>query len=524
MKNIKNLLNHIYSTNFFIPISILLLMTIGAFLRIQQLNTDFWYDEAFTGIVVRSDWQEMFRLIELDKVHPPTFYILIKTWSLFFGTNEVGLRSFLLVLGVLLIPITYKAAKQISKGNKDSKIFGITAAALITFSPFFTVYSTEARSYMFLAIIGVLSLTVYFKILSLGLLTKLNINSESFKYWLLFLFLIAIIVGTHYLSIIIVTGYIVAIGLKILEEKDYMSKKTFWSKFWIFSILGIFSLVTVVYVSGLYTTIHGMNTHWIEETDLATLLRSTASFLFGVGKQIPGISPYSEFEIPIKTMSITFIIIIASVVALTKLWIENSLNHNKTELTKLYTLTALTFTPLFAFMMTSTIGMNTLVERYAIIPGAYLLIWLSYVWYKTLGKKVIILLIIYILSLTLLIPFPPITHYSELKEQISSSIIEFQNQESQNIENIIIYDPTDFILMKYYLPEINNFKVILPKQGNYNSWALISREEELVSYENCKTTCLYVINNTWINDELLKDNRLKILSKNETFTVFKLEK
>jgi hypothetical protein len=502
-------INNIVTNKYFPYITLLVLIVLGLFLRIKLLNSDFWYDEGFTGIVVKQDWGRMFELIRLDKVHPPTFYIIVKLWTLLFGSSANALHAITILFGTLLIPTSYYFFQVFSTDNLKGRINGLVVATLLTISPFFAAYSVEARSYTFLALLGMLSLIFFYK-------AVLSEKAKARKYWTLFITTVSLLVLTHYFSIIIITGYILALILRHFEEKQFFKKELFWTYFWIVTLFTIFAVIAITHYTGLFDLIHKANTSWIPATDLSTLFRSYTSFLFGVGRQIPGIPPYNEFAFPLKSISVTVVLVVSSIVVATNLWNKYSRENNSKELFKLYTLSAITFTPLIAFSLTSSLGLNTLVERYAIIYGVYFFIWITYIWSQAIGKRALILLGVYALMICLLIYPKPVTHYSEITTAIDT--IKLNNK----FDSIILKDPTEFVLMEYYLEDTQLYVYLPESEKDYSSWAVISRSAEVKSYEACETTCLYIRPKYFNDEKVVNDPRATLLIETPEDLIYKI--
>lgn len=72
------------------------IVVLGVVLRFGPVmeERDYWYDEAFTGILVKDSWSNMNQMI-FDDVHPPLYYWLTKLWAANFDYSSAGIRSFL---------------------------------------------------------------------------------------------------------------------------------------------------------------------------------------------------------------------------------------------------------------------------------------------------------------------------------------------------------------------------------------------------------------------------------------------
>jgi len=131
-------------------------LVLGLVLRLYHtFDVSLWHDEAFSALMIRYGWGEMFRRLALD-VHPPMYYIFLKFWHAVFGDTIASLRGFSLLFGMLTIWATWLLVKYIFK---DAKL-ALWAAVLVAINPFFTFqlqYASEARMYTMGAFFGVLA-------------------------------------------------------------------------------------------------------------------------------------------------------------------------------------------------------------------------------------------------------------------------------------------------------------------------------------------------------------------------------
>ncbi|MCG2685796.1 glycosyltransferase family 39 protein, partial [Candidatus Parcubacteria bacterium] len=130
-------------------LAIFSLTLLGGWLRFRGLAAEeFWYDEAFSALLVRRDWGEMLALITQD-LHPPLYYIGLKLWAGIFGYADSALRFFSAVLGVLLVFIVYRFTIKLFKNRAKA----LMASFIFAINPFFIQYSQETRPYALLAVL-----------------------------------------------------------------------------------------------------------------------------------------------------------------------------------------------------------------------------------------------------------------------------------------------------------------------------------------------------------------------------------
>lgn len=106
-----------------------------------------WFDEAFGSYLIRFDYWKLTTYTAAD-VHPPFYYWLLKTWSIFFGNTELGIRSMSIFFGIVTIIFAFLLVLR---------LFGRRAAYVtlifLVLSPVFVRYSQEGRMYTVLTAI-----------------------------------------------------------------------------------------------------------------------------------------------------------------------------------------------------------------------------------------------------------------------------------------------------------------------------------------------------------------------------------
>jgi uncharacterized membrane protein len=143
--------------------ALLALTVAGAVLRASTVNSrGLWQDEIaqigqFSGTV----WETI--QSQIGGTHPPLFHLFMHFWIDAFGTGEVALRMFAVLVGVISIPVAYWAGATLYRRG-----IGLIAAGVLAFSPYHIWYSQEARMYSMLMLFGLLSLTCFVRALRTG--------------------------------------------------------------------------------------------------------------------------------------------------------------------------------------------------------------------------------------------------------------------------------------------------------------------------------------------------------------------
>ncbi|MDH7487431.1 MAG: archaemetzincin family Zn-dependent metalloprotease [Anaerolineae bacterium] len=130
-------------------ILLLIILLLALALRLYRLDgQSLWADEGNSAALAGRPLAQIARDAAHD-IHPPLYYWLLHGWTRLFGTSEVGLRSLSVVLGLLLVWLTYLIGRRL-----HGLATGLLAAFLAAVNPFQVYYSQEARMYMLLAVCG----------------------------------------------------------------------------------------------------------------------------------------------------------------------------------------------------------------------------------------------------------------------------------------------------------------------------------------------------------------------------------
>lgn len=118
----------------------------GFLLRLRQYLTgrSLWLDEAMLALnIVNRDFGELFKPLDYDQGAPIGFTLVEKTFSLVFGRNELSLRLFPFLVGLVSLWMFYLLLKQSTRG------VGLwVGLALFAFNPRLIYYSSEVKQYI----------------------------------------------------------------------------------------------------------------------------------------------------------------------------------------------------------------------------------------------------------------------------------------------------------------------------------------------------------------------------------------
>lgn len=452
-------------------LSLIVLFALGLRLTPMFFERDMWYDEAFTGILLRSSWEQMNDFIFRD-VHPPLYYWLLWPWTKLFNNSVVGLRSFSLFFGLLTIPSIFYIGKKMF--NRRA---GLMAALIYAVSPFAIIYNNEARMYSLFAFI--FTWTVYFFYLAL--------KTDTWKYWVGWGILGGLCFYTHYLSLFFFLTFFSAtmiwkfINLPTNAKKNsvqFLKMLFLTKKFW----LGV-SIIFVCFLSWLkpflnHITRKGLG--WVEVAQLDQLPATIQFFFLG---HIPGKTMAAE-TLGFKTFhsetfnydfgpflgagSLGILILIVITIASAVLW------KNNQKRLEIFVLAFLSLGTLILLIFFSWFGIKLFVARY-FLPAAVLIFILLTGLITSFNKKtwpIIITLTIYCFALFLQKPI----EYKSGWHQVLT-----KNQATINNAKIVIIDnPFDYASARYYLGQE---KIKLYNQGNptedFSLWIIIDNDGKI---------------------------------------------
>jgi Dolichyl-phosphate-mannose-protein mannosyltransferase len=151
-----SLINHLKSFFSWEKAIVLLLILLGALLRVRQYLTgrSLWADEAMLALnILNRNFAGMFRPLDYDQGAPIGFLLIEKLFNSILGKNELALRLFPLIIGLISLWLFYLLLKRITSGAGL-----LTALALFAFNPRLVYYSSEVKQYIVDVVVTILLL------------------------------------------------------------------------------------------------------------------------------------------------------------------------------------------------------------------------------------------------------------------------------------------------------------------------------------------------------------------------------
>lgn len=161
----------------------ILIIIVGIlFLSIGLFNTNIWFDEAYSVGLANQSFIELIKVGASD-VHPLLYYIILKVFTVIFGSNMIVYRLVSLIPIAILIIFGYTHIRK----EFGSKV-GIYFSFLLSFIPIISHYSTQIRMYTWVMLFIGLTSFYFYKV----------IKTPSTKNWLLFSIFSVLSAYTHH--------------------------------------------------------------------------------------------------------------------------------------------------------------------------------------------------------------------------------------------------------------------------------------------------------------------------------------
>ncbi|QDT97532.1 hypothetical protein V144x_30070 [Gimesia aquarii] len=204
-----------YSEQFIWYCLLLLVVMMGAAGRVYGLgDLSLWFDECFCWKMSTFPLSEQWQRASQDN-HPPLFYFILKVWTLGLGSSPATVRLLSVMFGLSTILGTFFLVREIEadvfKSTRvDPRVMkpALLAAALVALSPFQIEWSQTIRMYALGASLGVWA--------SWALLRALTAPKFRTRDWIVYGFLAAGLIYTHYFGFFILAAHGLYGGMRIL--------------------------------------------------------------------------------------------------------------------------------------------------------------------------------------------------------------------------------------------------------------------------------------------------------------------
>ncbi|MEA2007413.1 MAG: glycosyltransferase family 39 protein [Patescibacteria group bacterium] len=268
--------NHAY-------ILLALIVLVAVWVRFSPIiwERDMWYDEAFTGILLKAPFGEMNQMIAED-VHPPLYYWLAKPWAAIFGYSPFGIRTFSLACGLAIVVSVFVVAKRMFNVR-----VGLLASAITAISPFAVEYSQEARMYSLFGLLFLWSVWFFYQAL----------QTNRKKYWVGWAIFSGLSFYTHYLALFFFIMFYMTyvLYLKFFEKKSIVASLLGQKGFWLG--VGIIFAIFLTWFKVFFVHMMKGNLGWIGVSYLSDIPKTLQIFLFGHPPGTGGVPYPNQFNL-----------------------------------------------------------------------------------------------------------------------------------------------------------------------------------------------------------------------------------
>jgi uncharacterized membrane protein len=229
-----------------------------AFVSITKISI--WHDESYSATIIQGSYRQIISRTALD-VHPPLYYLLLKTWSVFFGDSIIALRSFSVVTMLGAILITWGILRRLF-GEKKA----LWALLFMCIGPFLVRYGQEMRMYGFAALLTAIATAIWLRLQN----TKLN------RLQLAYGVVIALGMYTQYFFVLVPLVH--ALSVLVLEKESFRRKIVALKEYWLAAIT-----VALLFLPWIPTVLHQFKAvygaFWIGPVGVDTLTSTPIAML-----------------------------------------------------------------------------------------------------------------------------------------------------------------------------------------------------------------------------------------------------
>ena len=270
MNRKMNILNRLKSNYWLLAILVL-----GSILRFYHIDfQSIWLDEIHTMIEGNPSlpYSEFYEIMLLREQMPHLYYNIVRIFSFIFGHSTFTVRILSSILGVLSIYSIFLLAKEIA--NKKTGYF---AALLMSVNYFHIWYSQEARPYVLLSLLTILS---YYRLV-------IFLKNFSYKNAILYGFFTALMINTHFFGLFVLVAQALVISYFVFEADKQKWKINIFTSL----VAGLTTIILWIPSIPVFLIITKIKSFWIQPP--------TAEVYIGLFKEFFG---YAESVIFIASL------------------------------------------------------------------------------------------------------------------------------------------------------------------------------------------------------------------------------
>lgn len=447
----------------------------GIYLRTTPTvsERDYWYDEAFTGILLQQSWGEMNQMI-FDDVHPPLYYWLAKPWSSPFNYSPFGIRSLSILLGLATILSIYWVGKKMF--NKRA---GLLAAAFVAFSPFAIEYSQEARMYALFGLLMLWAVWFFYKAL----------EDNKMRDWVWWGIFCGLSFYTHYLALFFfVIFFVTYLVYKFIIDNQKNKVEGFFVKsglnsWGLWTGIGIIFVFFLSWIKIFISHMSKGNLGWIDPSYLSDIPKTLQIFFFGHPAGTGGVPWPNEFKFFFDEYSAGLIILSLILIFFTILWIR------KGKQKEILILAFLSLGTLIFLIILSHLNIKLYVARYFMPAAILVYLLLAGLITEVFAKKWVWLVVLgfYGLLLLSLVPASYNSSWNLIYEK-------YKGQVFSESEKIVTTNVFDYTSARYYFGKENvKYYNKNNPQEDFNGWVVVGNKNRITEVEDVNNNPGWII-------------------------------
>ena len=427
-------------------IDLVIVALLASVIRVlESLKTELWFDEAFTGVLMKLPFNEFLKTVSIEP-HPPLFYAVTKTITLIFGVSDLSLRALPILFGVLSVVFVYLIVQRLF--DRKAAAF---SALIVAISPFLVEYSVEARPYSMYGFLFLLTFYFFLKKNAVGFV----LSSVLF-------------LSSHYLAFI----YFSILGLYGIYELRNSIKKLF-----IMFVPG--TLVGGYFTYNAYfNSTKSLNSSWISESSFFNIISSFYTYFIGVKAKMPGNDILNNVNIfGINETVVAPILVILFVLGLAALIFKY--RSEKENLINFSMLISFFVIPQIILILVGIFTKYDIyVERYLFPSGIMFGLFLGVLLYKLFSFELSALaLLAYVFVIMNIIP-----------QNYHQGLKEMQKAYSSSPYQIVMTSPIDYLPARYYFGEnfTNKLKLYNPANPDetFFHWQFVPENSKEIDFNS----------------------------------------
>ena len=411
---------------FFLFICSLISILIMIFL---SFNRSIWADEALTFKIIKQSYFGMIQLTAAD-VHPPLYYIILKTTLLFFNLFKLPFDEIILGKLVSVVPFVLLSLISFIKLRKE---WGFLTIGLFMFTitamPQLMMWGTDLRMYSWAMFFVTLTFIYAFDVL----------KKFDKKSWILLTIFALLSAYTHYFAAVAVSIIYLFILFNLIKNNSKQIKICFRS------VIIAIMLYMPWFIVVINQILRIKNNYWIKPITLESII----SYFYFIS------SPSSYYSSVYLTTfdlwgSLLLIVIIVLVILILRLD-----NKSEKDYFAIYGIFILVFTALFGVLI-SFLVRPVFVDRYLFPTLGCFWFGVAYCLNRISNKKQIFLPLILILIIVSSLNVYNVVDYNKNTNENMGNFEKFINNITDN--DIVIYNHVQlYSLGEYYLNNSTNY-------------------------------------------------------------------